>query len=128
MASCDVLRGRALRGAQDAHEDIRPAGAKLRAAEDAVNTTKNVPSRATMSNTGLGTMSAASKAMPTSHQAIGNQTTATKAQRVMLFTDRSLFAQQWAQALSASGLETEAAAPAALPAAVARGTALVIDA
>jgi DNA-binding XRE family transcriptional regulator len=69
-------------------------------------------------------MSAASKAM----QSTTNHATTSKSQRVMLFTDRSLFAQQWTQALSASGLAAEAAVPSALPGSVERGTALVIDA
>ncbi len=49
-------------------------------------------------------------------------------QRVTLFTDRSLFAQQWIQALTELGLEAEAAMPAQLPRSVERGVAVVLDA
>lgn len=54
---------------------------------------------------------------------------ATKAmQRVTLFTDRSLFAQQWTQALGSLGVEVAAAMPSQLPQTVERGHAVVIDA
>lgn len=53
-------------------------------------------------------------------------TQATRA--VTLFTERSLFAQQWSQVLRSAGLTPVAAAPAELPQSIARGTALVIDA
>lgn len=49
-------------------------------------------------------------------------------QRVTLFTDRSLFAQQWGQALSGLGLEASTALPSQLPRHVERGAAIVIDA
>lgn len=52
----------------------------------------------------------------------------TATQRVTLFTDRSLFAQQWTQALSELGLEADTATPSHLPRNVERGTAVVIDA
>lgn len=49
-------------------------------------------------------------------------------QRVTLFTDRSLFAQQWSQALGGFGLDSSTALPAQLPRSVERGAAIVIDA
>lgn len=49
-------------------------------------------------------------------------------QRVTLFTDRSLFAQQWTQALSGVGVDAGAALPSQLPRALERGHAVVIDA
>lgn len=48
--------------------------------------------------------------------------------RVTLFTDRSLFAQQWTQALGEVGLEASTALPSHLPMVVQRGLAVVIDA
>lgn len=49
-------------------------------------------------------------------------------QRVTLFTDRSLFAQQWSQALGSRGIEVGAALPSQLPRALERDHAIVIDA
>jgi DNA-binding XRE family transcriptional regulator len=45
-----------------------------------------------------------------------------------LFTDRSLFAQQWSKALAAADLETTTAMPSQLPRTVERESVLVIDA
>lgn len=49
-------------------------------------------------------------------------------QRVTLFTDRSLFAQQWTRALGDFGLEASTAVPSQLPRSLERGVAVVIDA
>lgn len=49
-------------------------------------------------------------------------------QKVILYTDRSLFAQQWSQALGGVGVEVDAALPSQLPRNVQRGDAIVIDA
>lgn len=49
-------------------------------------------------------------------------------QRVTLFTDRSLFAQQWSQVLGGFGLDAATALPSELPRQVERGAAIVIDA
>lgn len=51
-----------------------------------------------------------------------------KPSRVTLFTDRTLFAQQWSQALKSAGLEPMAARPDELPTNVAKGASIVIDA
>lgn len=47
---------------------------------------------------------------------------------VTLFTDRTIFEQQWAQALGASGLTPQTARPRELPSAIGRGAAVIIDA
>lgn len=49
-------------------------------------------------------------------------------QTVTLFTDRTLFEQQWGRALSAAGLDATTSRPELLPETVASGSALVIDA
>jgi DNA-binding XRE family transcriptional regulator len=49
-------------------------------------------------------------------------------QRITLYTDRSLFSQQWAQALDGVGLEAATALPSALPRMVERGVAVILDA
>ncbi|MCZ7679568.1 MAG: hypothetical protein M5U28_12725 [Sandaracinaceae bacterium] len=78
--------------------------------------TKTAPSRATTMSiprtASGGTMPSASRAT----------------QRVTLFTDRSLFAQQWTRALSDFGLEASTAVPSQLPRSLERGAAVVIDA
>ncbi|MEZ4337253.1 MAG: helix-turn-helix transcriptional regulator [Sandaracinaceae bacterium] len=49
-------------------------------------------------------------------------------QTVTLFTDRTMFEQQWSRALSAAGLEPVTSRPEHLPDAISAGAALVIDA
>ncbi len=49
-------------------------------------------------------------------------------QTVTLFTDRTMFEQQWSRALSAAGLEPTTARPEHLPDSISAGNALVIDA
>lgn len=53
---------------------------------------------------------------------------ATASLKVTFFTDRGLFAQEWAHALGDVGLEASTALPIHLPRAVERGAAVVIDA
>lgn len=48
--------------------------------------------------------------------------------RVTLFTDRSLFEQQWGRALSDAGLSPRAARPDQLPTSIAKGSPIIIDA
>jgi DNA-binding XRE family transcriptional regulator len=76
-------------------------------------------------------MSASTMPAPGSEPAVkpASAPAAAKAvQQVTLFTDRSLFAQQWSQALGSLGVEVSAARPSQLPRTLERGQAVVIDA
>lgn len=87
---------------------------------------KNAPSRAATQPTRAAVQPASPTATTASGETMSPAPMATH--RVMLFTDRSLFAQQWTQALGSVGMDALAAIPSQLPHAIERGQAVVVDA
>lgn len=91
--------------------------------------TKNASSASSVAMSAPTTMSTAAPEAATNGVKPASAIAGAKAmQRVTLFTDRSLFTQQWTQALGSLGVEVSAVRPAQLPRALERGHAVVIDA
>ena len=77
--------------------------------------TKNASSASSVAMSAPTTMSTAAPEAATNGVKPASATAAKAMQRVTLFTDRSLFSQQWTQALGSLGVEVSAARPAQLP-------------